>query len=57
MLISTYLFLNKMKINNRGGRDSKSRPRFLSKEPFDKNVIFSVHKFKHIISTWTLAEN
>jgi len=29
----------------------------LSKEAFDKNVIFSVYKFKQIISAWILAEN
>ncbi len=46
-----------MKINNRGGRGKKSRPRFFSKKPFDKNVIFSVYKFKQIISAWILAEN
>ena len=46
-----------MKINNIGGRGKKSRPRFFSKEPFDKNVIFTVYKFKQIISACALAEN
>ena len=46
-----------MKINNIGGQGKKTDLDFFSKEAFDKNVIFSVYKFKQIISTWTLAEN
>ena len=30
---------------------------FFSKELFDKNVIFSVYKFKQIISACALSEN